>query len=99
MRNNVDLWEVNSWPDPFSCSTCFRLNITLHRCYTDVSDRLLRSILKRKCNHLPIEQALEGDGEGEKAHTHSCVNMLQREERGLYMLQAEMQGCAGGKGK
>lgn len=68
-------------PDPLPGSSCLHFNTILHRCYTHVSDRLLRSILKRKCNHLSIEQALERDGEGEKTHTHSCVNMLQQEER------------------
>lgn len=62
-------------------ASCLHFNTTLHRCYTDVSDRLLQSILKRKRNHLRIEQALKRDGEGEKAHTHSCVNMLQQKER------------------
>lgn len=81
LRNNVFWFEANSWPDPLPRSSCLHFSTSLHRCYTDVNDRLLRSILKRKCNHLPIEQALERDGDGEKAHTHSYVNMLQQEER------------------
>lgn len=99
LRNNVVSSEANSSPDPLPRSSCLHFNTTLHRCYTHVSDRLLRSILKRKCNHLSIEQALEWDGEGEKTHTHSYVNMLQREERSLWMLEAETWGCIGGSGE
>lgn len=92
------MWfRANSGSDPLPRSSRMHFNTTLRRCYTHVSDRLLRSILKRKCNHLSIEQALERDGEGEKAHTHSYVNMLQQEERGLQMLEADMQ--AGERGE
>lgn len=70
--------QANSRRDPslrLAPRAC-RFSTTLHKCYTHVSDWRLRSTLKRKRNHLSIEQALERVREGEKTHTHSYVNML-----------------------
>lgn len=68
--------KANTKPDPLPHTSSLHFSATLHRCYTHVTNRLLRTLLKRKCNHLPIEQALERDREGEKAHTLLYVNML-----------------------
>lgn len=76
MSNNIVSCVANSKPGPLPCSSCLHFNTTIHKCYTHVSDRLLRSIHKRKFNHLSIGQALERAREGEKTHTHSYINML-----------------------
>ncbi len=58
-EDHVVACEANPRPDLLPRSSSLYSNATLHRCYTHGSDKLLRSILKRKCNHLSSEQALE----------------------------------------
>lgn len=76
-----------------SLNTTLKMLYTCNRCNT-----LMWSNLKRKCNHLPTEQALKREAEGEKAHTLLYVNMLQHEERGLWMLEEGLWGCGGASG-